>query len=77
MYKKRDPLLFIDEVIESINDIKDYTKEMDYGHFLADKKTQHATIRCFQVIGEAMVIIVIFQEQTIVQLEKKELFGII
>jgi uncharacterized protein with HEPN domain len=50
---KRDPLLLIDDIIESIEKIKRYTGELDYSEFVKDEKTKDAVIRNFEIIGEA------------------------
>lgn len=50
---KRDNVLLIDDMIESIHKIEKYTKDMDYDFFLNDEKTKDAVIRNFEIIGEA------------------------
>jgi uncharacterized protein with HEPN domain len=60
---KRDSLLYIDDILESINAINDFVKEMKYEEFYNDRKTYSATIREFIVIGEAIVQIISILEK--------------
>ena len=51
-----DPLRvgdYLGHIIEAIDNISEYTEDMDLVAFLLDKKTQDAVIRNFEVIGEA------------------------
>ncbi len=51
-----DPLRVIDYLehnVEVINNIGEYTADMDSAAYLADKKTRDAVVRNFEVIGEA------------------------
>jgi len=50
---KRDPLLLIEDIIESTEKIKRYTGQMNYSEFVSDEKTKDAVIRNFEIIGEA------------------------
>ncbi len=40
----RDAHLYIDDILEAIANIKEYTESMDYPTFLEDKKTRDATV---------------------------------
>jgi len=51
---KRDFLLYISDILESIDAINDYMLDIDYDGFCNDRKTYSATIREFTVIGEAI-----------------------
>jgi uncharacterized protein with HEPN domain len=53
MPKKRDINLFLKDILEAIESIKAYTKDLSYEEFLQDKKTRDAVIRNLEVIGEA------------------------
>ena len=44
---------YLGHIIEAIDNISEYTEDMDLVAFLLDKKTQDAVIRNFEVIGEA------------------------
>ena len=53
---RSDPLWvddYLRHIIEAIDNITEYTEDMDLVAFLLDKKTQDAVIRNFEVIGEA------------------------
>jgi len=44
--------VYLEEILDSINDIQSYTKGVTKAAFFADKKTQDAVIRKIEVIGE-------------------------
>ncbi len=50
---KRDSKLLIIDILESIEKIKKYTKDLSYETFVNDSKTLDAVIRNFEIIGEA------------------------
>ena len=52
MFKK--DLLYLDDILESVHAILDYIEEMDFEAFTKDRKTYSATIREFEIIGEAV-----------------------
>ncbi|MED0951268.1 DUF86 domain-containing protein [Bacillus mobilis] len=41
-------------IMEEITDTQDFTKDMTFEEFKADRKTQKAVIRGLEIIGEAM-----------------------
>ncbi|MFH1624620.1 MAG: DUF86 domain-containing protein [Pseudomonadota bacterium] len=49
---KKDPRVYLAQILERIDRIKDYTAEGKEA-FFADTRTQDAVIRNFEVIGEA------------------------
>ena len=49
----RDWLLFVQDIIEAIETIQNYTLNMNKSDFLKDNKTQDAVIRNLEIIGEA------------------------
>ena len=49
----RDPRLYLDDILEAIARIQEYTAGMDYNAFMADKKTQDAVVRNLEIVGEA------------------------
>ncbi len=49
----RDHKQQLDDILQAINFIREYVKDMDYKAFEADRKTQDAVIRNLEVIGEA------------------------
>ena len=50
----KTPLIFLNDIIESINDIQNYLKGYSRNEFIQEKKTQDAVIRRLQIIGEAV-----------------------
>jgi uncharacterized protein with HEPN domain len=50
---KKDPLVFIEHILDSIETIEEYTKEITKEEFISSKKTQDAVIRRIEIIGEA------------------------
>ncbi len=52
--KERDYLLFLEDIMEAIVRIEDYTENMDLDTFSRRSLVQDAVIRNFEVIGEAV-----------------------
>jgi uncharacterized protein with HEPN domain len=50
---KREPVLLLQDIRESIEKIKSYTEGMTFEQFDNDNKTIDAVIRNFEIIGEA------------------------
>lgn len=48
----RDESYLLD-ILLMARDARDFTRDMDKGAFLADRKTQYAVVRCLEIIGEA------------------------
>ena len=53
MYK-RDQIFFLEDILEAIERIEEYTEDMDYKDFKNDRKTVDAVLRNLEVIGEAV-----------------------
>ena len=51
---KRTFLDYVEDIIESINLINDFTENITYDEFFRDKKTNYAVIRAIEIIGEAV-----------------------
>jgi len=51
--KKRDYRDYVDDILNSINDVDKFVGKMEFKDFKEDKKTINATIRSIEVIGEA------------------------
>jgi uncharacterized protein with HEPN domain len=49
----RDYRLYLDDIIEAIRRIREFTNRMDFEAFKEDTKTQDAVIRNLEIIGEA------------------------
>ncbi|MBI2877362.1 MAG: DUF86 domain-containing protein [Candidatus Tectomicrobia bacterium] len=50
---RRDPRLYLDDILEAIAQIREYTSGFDYTRFTQDRKTQDAVARNLEIIGEA------------------------
>ncbi|WP_040295012.1 HepT-like ribonuclease domain-containing protein [Beggiatoa alba] len=50
---KRDAMLLLHDIFNSIQKIETYTRDMSFDIFIQDDKTTDAVIRNFEVIGEA------------------------
>lgn len=44
---------YLNDILEMIADIGEFTKSLTFNEFKKDKKTVYAVIRCLEVIGEA------------------------
>jgi len=53
MSAKRDPLVYLEDIHESLRVIQDYVKGMTEDEFEASLKTQDAVIRRLLIMGEA------------------------
>ncbi|MGK7895908.1 MAG: DUF86 domain-containing protein [Xenococcus sp. (in: cyanobacteria)] len=49
----RDLSLYLTDIINSVDRIKDYTRSMNYDDFVEDRKTYDAVIHNLHIIGEA------------------------
>ena len=49
----RDYRLYLDDILESINKIFSFVRDMDFERFSADAKTVDAVARNLEIIGEA------------------------
>ena len=50
----KDFLVLLNHILESIELIEDYTKDLSADEFLRKKETQDAVIRRLEIIGEAV-----------------------
>jgi uncharacterized protein with HEPN domain len=50
---KRDIILLLEDMLQSAQKIKQYTKDLDFDSFQDDDKTKDAVVRNFEIIGEA------------------------
>lgn len=51
---KKDVKVYLDDILESITQIEDYTSGVTFQDFEADTEKQDAVIRRFEIIGEAV-----------------------
>jgi uncharacterized protein with HEPN domain len=49
----RDPFLFLDDILQSVLQVREFVDGMEREDFLQDRKTIHACMSCFQIVGEA------------------------
>jgi uncharacterized protein with HEPN domain len=49
----RDFQVYVEDIIDAIDSIEEYTGELTYERFVKDKKTVDAVVRNFEIIGEA------------------------
>lgn len=50
---RRDFRVHLDDILEAIKNIEEYTKGLTFEEFVKDRKTVDAVIRNFEVLGEA------------------------
>jgi uncharacterized protein with HEPN domain len=53
MSTNREVRDYLNDILEAIANIREFTKGLTVSEFTADKKTNLAVIRCLEVIGEA------------------------
>lgn len=51
---KKDHLIFLEHILESIKDIESYSKGISKNMFFKDKQLQDAIVRRIEIIGEAV-----------------------
>ncbi len=51
---KKDPIIFIDHILESINLIERYIEGKTFEDFIEDVQLQDSVIRRIEIIGEAV-----------------------
>ncbi len=50
---KKDPRVYIDDILQALEKIEKYVEGFSFDEFSQDNKTIDATIRNFEIIGEA------------------------
>ena len=53
MYKARELVDYLDDILTAIKDVEEFTRGMNYDTFADDKKTINAVIRSLEILGEA------------------------
>jgi uncharacterized protein with HEPN domain len=51
--RDRDIADYLQDILDSINEIRDFTEGISFDEFAADKKTINAVLRSIEVMGEA------------------------
>jgi uncharacterized protein with HEPN domain len=54
MSERRDVVLFLEDIVESISRIEEYTRDIDLNSLHKNKMVVDAVVRNFSVIGEAV-----------------------
>jgi uncharacterized protein with HEPN domain len=72
----RDYRLYLDDIIEAIRRIKEFTNRMDFDSFKADIKTQDAVVRNLEIIGEASARLPKAARQSAAEIEWRKIVGI-
>jgi uncharacterized protein with HEPN domain len=49
----RDPLLYLEDIVDACQTIREYIHNVSYGEFASDRMRFEATVRNLEVIGEA------------------------
>jgi uncharacterized protein with HEPN domain len=49
----RDFQVYVEDIVDAIDSIEEYTKELTFERFVKDKKTVDAVVRNLEIIGEA------------------------
>lgn len=50
----KDPLVYIDDILDAMDKAEAFVSGMDYDHFEEDVRTAFAVIRALEIIGEAV-----------------------
>jgi uncharacterized protein with HEPN domain len=50
----KEPIIFVEHIIENIEDIENFTENVEKEDFLENKEKQNAIIRSLEIIGEAV-----------------------
>ena len=50
---ERDPILYLEDIVLSMQRVQEYISGLDFQHFKWDHKTVDAVVRNFEIIGEA------------------------
>ena len=51
---KRDARLYLDDIVEAIQRIEEYSQHPDFDSFKQDRKSVDAIVRNFEIMGEAV-----------------------
>ncbi|AMV71550.1 hypothetical protein DBW_1176 [Desulfuromonas sp. DDH964] len=50
---KREVRDYLEDILQSVQDIREFVAGMDFPQFHSDRKTFHAVVRSLEIIGEA------------------------
>ena len=54
---KRDDALLVEDILENMKNIFEFTGGCSYEEFINSKLKVYAVVRCFEIIGEAATLI--------------------
>lgn len=74
--QKRHVADYLNDILESISDIKEFTQGMTHQDFINDKKTINAIVRSLEVIGEAARNIPASMKDSYPDIAWREIIGI-
>jgi len=72
---KKDPKIFLKHILESIEEIEGFIKEISEEEFSRDVKTQDAVVRRIEVIGEAVKNLPLAFRKKYSEVEWREIAG--
>jgi uncharacterized protein with HEPN domain len=72
----RDHRLYLDDIVEAVQRIKEYTDGFDFSAFEKDKKTQDAVVRNLEIIGEASNRLPENIRESVPEIEWRKIVGI-
>jgi len=49
----RDPIVVLEDMLEAVQSIEEYSTNLSFDVYDADKKTKDAVVRNFEILGEA------------------------
>ncbi|MDD5133176.1 MAG: DUF86 domain-containing protein [Candidatus Nanoarchaeia archaeon] len=72
----KDPLIYIEHILESIRDIDDFTRDTSKEEFDEDKEKINAVVRSLEIIGEAVKNIPISFREKYPEIPWKKIAGL-